>query len=230
MRALLFAAALMAAPAAFAEPQTYTLDPQHAQAAFSIDRFGFNHVIGRFDGMLDANGRLVTDQDVQTQTNPPPARTPVISGELVLDEAAPEHSSVHAIIRTAGLTTGNPVRDMHLKGENWLKTAQFPTMEYRSTGVHQTDATHATVTGDLTLVGQTHPVTLSVTLNHIGEHPSRPNTRLAGFTATGVIHRTQFGLAAALSTPERAMIGDDVNITIEALAMRPMTSATPPPR
>jgi polyisoprenoid-binding protein YceI len=191
MRALIFAAALSAAGAAFAEPVTYTLDPAHTQVAFSIDRFGFNRVLGRFED---------------------------VTGELVLDEANPANSSVRATIQVASVDSGNDTRDGHLRGERWLNASANPTIEFRSTAVRLTGERTAAVTGDLTMLGQTHPVTLDVTLNHIGGPPNAPQRRSAGFSATGSLTRSTWGSATA-QAPN--MIGDAVNITIEALAVPP---------
>ena len=215
MRASLFTAALLAAPlffsaAASANPVDYQIDPAHSQIGFSIDRFGFNHVLGRFDGRIDAHGNQIETPD--------PAATWVITGDIMLDQAAPAHSSVHVVVQTAGYTSGNLARDTVIKGDHWLNVAQYPTMEFRSTAVQVTDATHAQVTGDLTLMGQTHPLTLTVTLNKIG--PSPPNqTQAAGFTATGVVHRSQWGLTVA-----SALIGDDITLDIEALGVVQQTT------
>ena len=214
MRALMFAAALLAAPAcvvsrAAAEPSDYHIDFAHTQVVFSIDRFGFNHVIGRFDGRIDAQGHQITAPD--------PTAIPVIAGDMMLDQATPAHSSVNATIQMAGLTTGNLQRDTIIKGDRWLNVTQFPTMTFRSTAVQITDATHAQVTGDLTLMGQTHPLTLAVTLNKIGATPD--GAQAAGFTATGVVHRSQWGLTTATG-----LIGDEIVITIEALGALPRTA------
>ena len=222
MRALLFVAALVVAPitisAAFAEPVNYTLDPRHSQIGFTVDRFGFNNVLGRFDA---------------------------VTGTVVLDEANPSRSSVHAVVQMANFNSGDsrPLaadcpttppaqgtpqrpecsggRDEHLEGTNWLKVAQFPTMEFRSTSVQQRDATHATVVGNLTMMGQTHPLTLEVTLNKIGPLPNRPDARAAGFTATGTLRRSEWGVSIA-----SGRIGEDVRFTIEALAV-PAAPAAP---
>lgn len=184
MRFLAFAAALFATGAAYAEPVTYTLDPAHTQVAFSIDRFGMNRVLGRFDD---------------------------VSGELVLDEANPAASSVRATIQVASVDSGSDTRDEHLREPRWLNAPQFATMEFRSTAVRMTGERTAEVTGDLTLLGQTHPVTLNVTLNHIG--PARNNQRqAAGFSATGSLSRGAWG-----STTGAGAIGDSVSIQIEAL-------------
>lgn len=188
MRALIFAAALFAAGAAHAEPVTYTLDPSHTQVAFSIDRFGFNRVLGRFDD---------------------------VAGELVLDEANPANSSVRATIQVASVDSGHDTRDEHLREPRWLNAAQFPTIEFRSTAVRLTGERTAEVTGNLTLLGQTHPVTLNVTLNQIGPAPNNQR-RTAGFSATGSLTRSAFG-----STTGANVIGDSVSIQIEALAQIP---------
>ncbi len=186
MRGLFFAAALLGASAAHAEPATYTLDPAHTQVSFAIERFGFNNVLGRFDD---------------------------VSGAVVLDEANPANSSVRATIRTASVDSGNDTRDEHLREQRWLNVAQFPTMEFRSTRVEITGERTARVTGDLTLLGQSHPVTLDVTLNQLGPLPNNQR-QAAGFTATGALNRSTWG-----STLAAQLIGDEVSIRIEALAL-----------
>jgi polyisoprenoid-binding protein YceI len=209
MRSLVLAVIVLAAPVAFcaaaqsARAQTravaqdqvssrFTLDSAHTQVAFSVERFGFNHVLGRFD---------------------------VVTGEVVLDEANPENSSVVATIQTASISSGNVTRDGHLAGARWLDVEQFPTMAFRSTSVRRTGAQTADVVGNLTLHGVTHPVTLSVTLNQIGRSPSN-GVRAAGFSATAVVSRARFGMSTAAN-----LIGDEVRITIEALGELPAAPA-----
>ena len=189
MRSLIFAAvAFFAAGAAHAEPVTYALDPAHTQVAFSIDRFGFNRVLGQFDS---------------------------VEGQLILDEANPANSSVRATVQIASVSSGNATRDEHLRGARWFNAEQFATMSFESTSVRLISETRAEVTGNLTLLGQTHPLVLDVTLNRIADAPNN-NRRTAGFSATGTLDRTQWGLATAAG-----MIGKNVTISIEALAQVP---------
>lgn len=188
MRAFLVAAALMFAGSAHAEPVTYTIDPAHTQVAFSINRFGFNNVLGRFDS---------------------------VAGEVILDEANPANSSVRATIQVASISSGNSTRDEHLRGERWLNATANPTMEFQSTSVRLTGERTAEVTGNLTLMGQTHPVTLAVTLNQLADAPNN-RRRSAGFSATGSLSRAAFGSAAAPN-----LIGDLVSIQLEVLAQAP---------
>jgi len=159
--------------------------------AFSVDRFGFNHVLGRFED---------------------------VNGEVILDEANPANSSVRATIQVASIDSSNDTRDEHLRGERWLNAPRFPTIEFRSTAVRLTGERTAEVTGDLTMLGQSHPVTLNVTLNNIGGTPNAPQRRQAGFSATGSLTRSTWGSTTA-GAP--GMIGDAVSITIEALAIPP---------
>jgi polyisoprenoid-binding protein YceI len=84
-------------------------------------------------------------------------------------------------------------------------------MEFRSTSVRLTGERTAEVTGNLTLLGQTHPVTLNVTMNQVGE-TGTSRQRTAGFSATGALTRSTWG-----STGGGGAIGDSVAIQIEAL-------------
>ncbi len=171
MRALALVMALfaLATPPALGQAQRFVLDGAHTQVAFSIERFGFNHVLGRFDQ---------------------------VEGELMLDQAAPENSIVSATIQTASISTGSDLRNEHLRGDRWLNAAQFPTMTFRSTSVARIDDNAADVVGDMTIHGVTQPVTLRVTLNQIGTLPNNQQTG-AGFSATGVISRAAFGINTA---------------------------------
>lgn len=190
----LFAAASCATPRPAAAQSTpvraerFVLDPGHTQVAFSIERFGFNHVLGRFDAT---------------------------SGEVLLDQASPERSSVTATIQTASVSSGHPTRDEHLRGERWLNAVQFPTMTFRSTAVRRAGEHSAEVAGDMTIKGVTHPVTLHVTLNQVGRSPSN-GASAAGFSATATISRAAFGIVTAPN-----LIGDEISITIEALGEHP---------
>lgn len=183
MRALALALALLATAAcatpdtaqaqpqaqAPAQAQQYALDPAHTQVAFSIERFGFTYILGRFD---------------------------TVEGAVTLDQANPQNSSVTATIQTASVSSGNATRDEHLRSPRWLDATQFPTMAFRSTSVRRTGDQSAEVIGDLTLHGATHPVTLTVSLNQIGRNPANGG-QAAGFSATGTLSRAQFGMNTA---------------------------------
>lgn len=180
------AALTSAAAPTFAAEVAYKLDPAHTETSFSIDRFGFTSILGIF------------------------AKS---EGTIWLDEAAPEKSRVEATVDVASLQAGNPAREQHVTGERWLNAAKNPAMTFKSTKVVKTGADTAKVTGDMTIMGVTQPVTLDVKLNKIGTGPMGPK-KMAGFTITGSISRKAFGSAGGAGA-----IGDNVAIRIETLAV-----------
>ena len=187
LAAVVAGAALGAAAApAFAAEVAYALDPAHTETTFVIDRFGFTSVLGIF------------------------AKS---EGMIWLDEAAPEKSRVEATVTVDSVFTGDPTRDQHVKGERWLNAAKNPTMTFKSTKVEKTGDATAKVTGDMTIMGVTQPVTLDVKLNKLGTGPMGPK-KMAGFTITGAISRKAFGSAGGAGA-----IGDNVAIRIETLAV-----------
>lgn len=181
---------LAQAQSSASQTQQYALDPAHTQVTFSVSRFGFTHIFGRFDA---------------------------VAGELNLDQAHPENSRVEATIQTASISSGDATRDEHLRSARWFDAAQFPTMQFHSTSVRRTGDQSAEIDGELTLHGVTQPVTLMASLNQIGRNPANGG-QAAGFSATATVSRAQFGMNTA---PQ--LIGDEVRITIEALAV-----VTPP--
>lgn len=174
-------AALLAQPSFAAEE--FAFDPSHTQILFSINHFGFSHVRGEF---LD------------------------FDGSIAFDPEAPEATSIDVTIDTASIDTGWPDRDAHLRTADFFDVDAHPTMTFRSTGVEMTGDDTAQMTGELTILGVTHPVTLDVALNAIGPHPFRQGVTVAGFTATGTIDRTAYGIT--FGSPA---ISDEVEITIE---------------
>lgn len=179
-----FATACVSAPQTAAADQ-YVIDKAHTHVQFSVQRFGFNDVIGFF---------------------------PELSGVITLDEDAPENSSVSVEIDVASLVSGNDTRNEHLASEFWFNTGEYPVMTFQSTQVERTGETSARVTGDLMLLGVTHPVTLDVVMNKLGEDPATKKMA-AGFSAITQLKRSTFGMTTAA-----ALIGDDVAIRIETLA------------
>ncbi len=88
-------------------------------------------------------------------------------------------------------------------------------MTFASTGVEVTGENTGKLTGDLTLLGVTKPVTLDVTFNQAGPHPFDPSKIVAGFSASGEINRSDFGMAYAPPA-----IGETVELTIEIEARK----------
>ena len=94
-------------------------------------------------------------------------------------------------------------------GERWFNAGKFPTITFASTKVTKTGDNTGTMTGNLTFLGVTKPVTLAVTYNGFKTYPA-PKKAKVGFTATGKINKTQWGMAAG------GPIADDIKIEINA--------------
>ncbi|WP_373089237.1 YceI family protein [Zhongshania sp.] len=81
-----------------------------------------------------------------------------------------------------------------LPGPQWLDTAQYPQISFRSTGVETVAGRALRITGDLTLHGVTKPVVFDATFNGgYAGHPLDPHGRI-GFSARGMFKRSDFGI------------------------------------
>jgi len=189
---------------ALAAPETYSFDKQHTEVRFSWDHLGLSRQSGRF---MD------------------------VSGALMLDPDKPETSTVEVTIKVPSLWTGIKELDTVLKGKEFFDTATNPLATFRSTDVKRLSDKTAQVTGDLTLNGQTKPVTLDVVWNFSGEHPlSKINpvyTDLyySGFSAQTQIRRSDWGITRTIP-----YVSDEIQIVIEAeLKRKEPASATEGP-
>lgn len=169
-KALTLAAALLfAAPgAALAAP--YVLDKSHAHVTFEVGHLGFSTVHGQFRS-FDAN--------------------------IDFDPENVEATRVTFTIDAASVDTFWEARDQHIRGKDFLDVANHPEITFVTTSVAPTGSDTADVTGDLTIRGVTQPVTLQARLNKMGPSPFNPNQIIAGFTVTGQIDRTAFGVSYA---------------------------------
>jgi polyisoprenoid-binding protein YceI len=138
-----------------------------------------------------------------------------VEGQIVT-AANPLESSATATIDMDSLSTGNEQRDSDVKSENFLDTANHPTMTYRSTGIRSVGG-EIIVDGDLTIKGITHPVSLKVEVNGFGPDPYG-GTR-AGLSATGEINRTDYGITANMVLPTGGVVvSEKIQLVVEVEA------------
>lgn len=189
-RTMLASALALVSASAFAAPITYKLDPTHTDVLFTWNHLGFSNPTGHFGQ---------------------------IEGTLVYDEADPTRSSVEVTLPLAGLDTHVAKLDDHLKKDEFLDAAKYPTITFKSTKVEVAGGGKLKVTGDLTLRGVTKPVVLDAKLNGAGPHPMKKVPAI-GFDATTTIKRSEFGIDAYVPN-----ISDElkVSITTEALGPKP---------
>ena len=180
---------LSAAVAAFAFSgqafaETYKLDQGHTEVVFSWTHMGFSKPTAKFMNAV---------------------------GTVTLDEKTPANSSVDVSFETAGINSGFETFNSHLKAAQWFDVAKYPKATFKSTKVVVTGADTADVTGDLTIKGVTKATTLKVKLNKLG--PNMMKRKTAGFSATGKIMRSDFGMGAYAPA-----VSDEIDLVITAEA------------
>ena len=157
--ALTTAAALLAAPVAFADQTTYALDSSHSQIVFSYDHLGFSTTYGMFSGF---------------------------EGTIEFNVDAPETSEVAVSFPVSSMLTGWEARFAHFMSPDFLNAEANDEVTFVSTSIEVTGDDTALITGDLTLNGITKAVTLDTVLNGAGVNPLA-NKEGLGFDATATV-------------------------------------------
>jgi polyisoprenoid-binding protein YceI len=116
------------------------------------------------------------------------------SGEIVTAED-PTNSTVTATVDLGSIDTRQEQRDAHVRSADFFDVANHPQMTFRSTGV-RADGADWVVDGELTLKGNTKPVSLALELNGFG--PDAYGGTRAGFSARTEISRSAFGVDIAM--------------------------------
>ncbi|MEQ1810923.1 MAG: YceI family protein [Terricaulis sp.] len=181
---------------------------------------------------LDANHTTVTVRAQHFGLANYTLRFNKIAGTLSFNAETPAQSTIQATVDVTSLDTpytGNRDFDSELQNSSWLDSAGFATATFASTAVEQTGPNTARVTGDLTLKGQTHPITLDVTYD--GSHSPHPlgmQVSSIGFSARGTFQRSQFGINELIPRAGNDGVSDQVELVIEAEFTRPIETAPVP--
>mgnify|MGYP000318384482 FL=1 len=177
----------------------YKNDPYHSSLSFSVTHIGLANYVMRF-----------TD----------------FSAVLQLDADKPADSTIELTINPASITTDfdGDYKSTHkqspfntwdedlAQSPKFLNAGEHPHITFSSTSVEANTDGSLTVVGDLTLLGQTHPVTLAARLvGDVEKHPFFGFGAL-GFSATGTFKRSQFGMTHLTQPP---LVGDDVAVSFE---------------
>lgn len=167
---------------------TYNSDAGHTLVMWSVDHFGFSPYYGLFGN---------------------------ISGTLSLDPKNPGAAKVDVTIPVSKVVTASAALTAHLlKAANAEGKADFfgaapADAKFVSTSV-KVNGQSATIVGNLTLNGQTKPVTLDAKFHGAGKSPMG-GAENVGFTATGSFKRSEFGIGYAIP-----MVSDEVKLKISA--------------
>jgi polyisoprenoid-binding protein YceI len=170
---------------AMAAPVSYGVEPNHTFPRFSYTHLGFTTQQSRFD---KTTGTVVYDKEGRA-------------------------GSVDIKIDTSSVSTGSTLFNQHIQAEDFLDTAKYPTVTFKSTKVNFDGDKPVSVEGDLTMKGITKRVTLTVTRFLAAPHPIQKKDTI-GADAYTIVKRTDFNMgkyAPAVSDEVR------IDIAIEAL-------------
>jgi len=169
-----------------AKTEIYTIDPTHTYPHFAVSHLGYSTMHGRFDKT---------------------------SGTLTLNRIK-KNGSVDINIEAASLSTGMKKRDAHLRSPDFFNAVEFPKITYRSTTVMFNGDTPTKVEGNLTLLGITKKIILTITAFKCGKNPMNLK-EMCGIDAIANMKRSDFGMNYALPG-----VGDDIKLTIEVEAYK----------
>ena len=193
-------AAPEAAPApevAYGQAATYKVDPTHTSIVWRVKHLGISNYTARFktfDATLVFNPADLSANSVEVTIDPLSVET----------DYQGDYKGTHA---DSPYATWN--EDLG-KNPGWFNSAAHPQITFKSTSATQTSPTTGTVTGDLTFLGVTKPVTLDVTYNGVVQLPWTPEQDRIGFSAKTTLKRSDFGMTNNLE-----FIGDEVEVIVE---------------
>ena len=171
---------------AFAASETYVIDGKHTLPRFEYSHFGYSTQLSRFDNA---------------------------SGKIILDRAA-KTGSVDVVIDAKSVNTGSALFNEHIQGEDFLDTAKYPSITFKSNSLKFDGDKLVAVDGKLTVKGITKPVTLNVTSFQCMPHPMLKKDA-CGANATAKIKRSEFN--AGKYAPN---VGDEVTLFIPVEAIK----------
>lgn len=177
------------APAQAGAPgDALTVDGSHSSVVYRITHAGVTNFYGRFNK---------------------------VEGTYAFDPANPSSATFDISIPADSIDSNNKQRDDHLKAPDFFNVKQFPTITFKSKEVRKAGDAFELV-GDMTLLGQTKPVTAK--LVHTGEGDKGPRFGYrAGFEATFTFKRSEFGMNYGV---KEGTLGDDVTVIVSIQGTR----------
>jgi polyisoprenoid-binding protein YceI len=186
LRALLFFAALTLAVLAKAHvpalaAANWRIDPARTHIAFAIDSVGYPRTRGQFRQF---------------------------QGRISIDFAHPDRSSVAFHVQSQSVDVGSQSFDDYLRSVAFLDSGRFPSIDFASSSVVKVDDHTVRVTGDLTLLGVTRPLTVDVAVQREG------GGQRVSFLAKTNIDRLAFGMNSGFP-----LVSRDVELVISSAAI-----------
>ncbi|WP_330307519.1 MULTISPECIES: YceI family protein [unclassified Streptomyces] len=170
----------------------YTIDPSHSTIGFVARHAMVTNVKGGFQEF---------------------------DGTLHLDGSDPSKSTASLDVKMDSVETGSADRDGHLKSSDFFKTDEFPTMTFRSTKAEALGGDDYRITGELSIMGTTKPLSIDLEFNGAAKDPFG-NERV-GFEGKSEILRSEWGLTwnAALETGG-VLVSDKIKLVFDISAIK----------
>ena len=166
--------------------ETYKLDPVHTSIVFRIKHLGVSYVFGRFNGP---------------------------TGTFIFNDSSPSNSSINMQVNAKDIDTADEKRDKHLRSPDFFNVEKYSQVAFKSTTIKKLDDSTYEVSGDLTLLGKTRPITVKANAVGAGKDPWGNFRR--GFETSFMIKRSDYGMDFMLSG-----LSDEVGITISVEGIR----------
>jgi polyisoprenoid-binding protein YceI len=163
--------------------QSWRIDEERTAIGFKIEAVGFPTTRGRFTRY---------------------------SGRILIDFDHPAKSFTSFTVDSDSVELGSKTFNDFVKSAALLNVTRFPTLSFSSTQVEKLDPRTARVTGDLTLLGVTKPVALTVTV----ETEPSGKRRVVAFAATATLKRSDYGMIFGIP-----LIDDALEITVKTRAL-----------
>jgi len=164
-----------------AEPEMYDFDQGHTRILFFVNHAGFSDVIGEFTEY---------------------------GGYFMFDKDKPEESYVTITINPSSVDTRHGGLNDHLRGKDFFNTPVYNSINFVSTKIEKTGENTGKLTGDLTLLGVTKPLTFDVNFNKQDEFFGRMHV---GFSLKAKLKRSDFSMDCKIP-----LIGDEISILVQA--------------
>lgn len=164
----------------------YTVDKSHSRIGFQV-RHLFSKVSGEFKDF---------------------------EGDFNFDPEKLDSAKANVTIQASSINTNEGKRDEHLRSPDFLDTGKFPTVSFVSKKLKADGNQKYKLEGDFTLHGVTKPVTFDV--EFLGKDKDPWGNQRAGFTASAIINRKDFGVQwNKVLESGRVLVGDEINVTVE---------------
>jgi polyisoprenoid-binding protein YceI len=170
---------------------TWAADPAHSTIGFAVKHMGIATVRGSFG---EFEGTIELGEDLSS-------------------------AKISGTVQAASVDTAEPQRDDHLRSPDFFDAARNPELRFASSTVEAVDEETFKITGELTMRGETRPVTLTAVIQGADTDPWG-NERV-GLEITGQLKRSEWGMNSnqALGSGN-LLVADTVKLALDVSAVK----------